>query len=52
MPTFNKYLIQAEKVAKAKVTINAAIAGLVVIFISYALADAIVGALIDASGTG
>lgn len=41
-----------EKVAKAKVTINAAIAGLIVVFISYALADAIVDVLSSASGTG
>lgn len=41
-----------EKVAKAKVQINAAIAGMVVIFISYALADAIVNMLIAATGTG
>lgn len=41
-----------EKVTKAKTMIGAAIAGMIVIFISYALADAIIGALIDASGTG
>lgn len=41
-----------EKVAKAKMQIQAAIAGMIVIFISYALADAIVGALIAATGTG
>ena len=41
-----------EKVTKAKAMIGAAIAGMIVIFISYALADAIVGALITASGTG
>lgn len=40
-----------EKVNKAKVMINAAIAGLVVVFISFALADAIAGALIGATGT-
>ncbi|MDO8560074.1 MAG: hypothetical protein Q7S23_03515 [bacterium] len=41
-----------EKVTKAKTMINAAIAGLIVIFISYALADAIVAALSVASNTG
>lgn len=41
-----------EKVSKAKMMINAAIGGLVVVFISYALADAIVDALSAASGTG
>ncbi|TSC76494.1 MAG: hypothetical protein G01um101431_627 [Parcubacteria group bacterium Gr01-1014_31] len=41
-----------EKVTKAKTMINAAIAGMVVVFISYALADAIVAALSAASNTG
>ncbi|MDD5110726.1 MAG: hypothetical protein PHI63_05975 [Patescibacteria group bacterium] len=40
-----------EKVSKAKHQINAAIAGLVVVFISYALADAIVLMLSGATGT-
>ena len=41
-----------ERVEKAKHQINAAIAGLIVVFISYALAEAIVVALGGASGTG
>jgi len=41
-----------EKVKKSKVMIDAAIGGLVVVFISFALADAIAGALIAATGTG
>ena len=41
-----------DKVAKAKTMIGAAIAGLVVIFISFALAAAIVTALSQASNTG
>lgn len=41
-----------ERVAKAKTHINAAISGLIIIFISYALAIVIVQALSEASGTG
>lgn len=40
-----------ERVNKAKIMINAAIAGLVVVFISFALAEAIIGALGVATGT-
>lgn len=41
-----------ERVAKAKVHINAAISGIIIIFIAYALAIAIVAALSFATNTG
>ena len=41
-----------ERVTKAKTHINAAISGIIIIFISYALAIAIVAALSAATGTG
>ena len=40
-----------EKITKAKMMINASITGLIVVFLAYALASAIITSLVDASGT-